>query len=752
MKIPSSETFLTMFDQIPGVVAFVSIGTLHYEFVNSAFERAFGLTREQIIGSHIKDIIGESNYQFALQYIDQVREGKTVSYENVFNLVSGKRWIEVNYSPMFDDQGRVTTIAVLSNDITSRKNTEEALAANEERFRQLADSTFEAIVIHDKGTLLDVNEAFCRMLGYDRSEVIGKTVMDLVAPESKELVVENIRTGYDKPYENAVVRKDGTVMVLETIGRDIQYEGRMVRVTAMRDLTERKEADRALRESRERLELAAQSAQLGIWDWDIIANKIHWDDQMFRLYGITERPASYSVEIWHTGVHPDDVPFAWEACQAALLGEKKYDIEFRVQHPDGSLRVIKADGTVFRDKNGTAVRMLGINRDITDQKRAEEEHQKYDQQLQQMQRLESLGNLAGGIAHDFNNLMGGIYGFIDLATSDPDRENIPVYLSKAVATIDRARALTRQLLTFAKGGAPVRKVGRLSPFIEETTRFALSGSNVKSRFTVQPGLWTSKFDRNQIGQVIDNIVINAQQAMPVGGTLEVTAQNIFFAEKEHPLIPKGKYIRIAIKDSGTGIPREHLSRIFDPYFTTKTMGHGLGLATCYSIVNRHNGCIDVESESGKGTTFTIYLPACAESVQDDSDKRINTHKGTGTFLIMEDERVIRESISSMLGLLGYTAVCKENGKDAVAHFEAEMKEHRSFAGIILDLTVPGGMGGEAAVAEIRKLNTDVPVFVASGYADDPVMQNPTGYGFTASISKPFTLNKLSELLNQYVTK
>jgi two-component system, cell cycle sensor histidine kinase and response regulator CckA len=622
MKSLTFDQLLKMFDQIPGIIAFVGTDTLQYEFVNKAFETSFGLPRDKIIGSHIKDIIGEANFQFALGYIDKVRNGESVSYENTFNLTSGKRWIQVNYSPMFDAQGRVTTIAVLSNDITARKLAEEAIYANEVRFRQLADSTFEAIVIHDKGILLDVNASFCTMFGYDRSEVVGKPVMDLVAPESRDLVLRSIRTGYDKSYENGIVRKDGTVVAIETIARKIQHEGRTVRVTAMRDITERK--------------------------------------------------------------------------------------------------------------------------------KAEEEHLKYVQQLQQMQKLESLGILAGGIAHDFNNLMGGIYGYIDLANGETDKNSISTYLAKAMATIDRARALTRQLLTFAKGGAPIQKIGNLFPFVEETAKFALSGANVSCHFDVPQDLWACNFDKNQIGQVVDNLIINAQQAMPVGGTIELSALNISLSEKEHPLLIKGNYVKMSVKDCGIGIPKEYISKIFDPFFTTKARGQGLGLATCFSIIKRHGGCIDVESELGKGSTFKVYLPASSVSVLDASDKIIPMHKGTGCFLVMDDEEVMRETMRTILELFGYTVVCKENGHDAVDFFKSEMTENRTFIGMIFDLTVPGSKGGQAAVAEIRKLNTKIPVFVASGYADDPVMKNPVEFGFSASICKPFVIAELSEMLNNYL--
>lgn len=240
--------------------------------------------------------------------------------------------------------------------------------------------------------------------------------------------------------------------------------------------------------------------------------------------------------------------------------------------------------------------------------------------------------------------------------------------------------------------------------------------------------------------------------MPVGGTIELTARNITLAKKEHPTLEKNNYVKISVKDFGIGIPKELISRIFDPFFTTKAKGHGLGLATCYSIIKRHGGCIDVESEPGKGSTFHIYLPASLNSVSVLMDKPVIHHKGSGTFLIMDDEEVMRETIRDMLMSLGYTVVCKDDGKDAVEYFASEIKVKREITGMIFDLTVPGGMGGKAAVEEIRLLNTEIPVFVASGYAEDPVMKNPAEYGFTASICKPFRRSELSEMLNKHLSE
>ena len=382
--------------------------------------------------------------------------------------------------------------------------------------------------------------------------------------------------------------------------------------------------------------------------------------------------------------------------------------------------------------------------DITDRKRLEEE-------LQKTQKLESLGILAGGIAHDFNNLMGGIFGYIDMAREQSADSILTSYLTRAMNAIDRARGLTAQLLTFAKGGAPVLKAADLFPFVKDAARFALSGSNVSCRVTIEDGLWPCTVDLDQIVQVIDNIVINAQQAMPGGGVIEIAAQNISLGENGRPGLSKGKYVKLSVEDRGTGISKELLSRIFDPFYTTKTKGHGLGLSTCYSIISRHGGAIDVESEPGKGSKFTLYLPASPEpACASEAANAPVAHHGSGTVIVMDDELIMREIIGTMLESLGYTALCVSDGKAALERFQGKINDRTGVVALVLDLTVPGGMGGVEAVAEVRTLDKKVPIFVASGYADDPVMKNPTEFGFTASICKPFKKIDLAEMLEKHL--
>jgi CheY-like chemotaxis protein len=290
----------------------------------------------------------------------------------------------------------------------------------------------------------------------------------------------------------------------------------------------------------------------------------------------------------------------------------------------------------------------------------------------------------------------------------------------------------------------------LFPFVRDTVQFALSGSNVSCRFDIQSDLWLCDIDKNQIGQVIDNIAINAKQAMPDGGTLEVFARNITLSANHYATLKPGRYVEIAIKDHGTGMPQEILQRIFDPFFTTKATGHGLGLATCYSIIKRHDGAIIVESEVGKGSTFHVFLPEAKGTMAEPMDKRTTLFKGSGTFIVMDDEEVMRDVISNMLESLGYSVVCSQNGRATIEFFEMESKSNRQISGAILDLTIPGGMGGKEAIQKLKEISPNTLFFAASGHTDDPIMSSPQEYGFSASISKPFRKSELTEMLEKHM--
>ena len=640
-------------------------------------------------------------------------------------------------------------VAVFS-DISDRKRAEEALQRSEERYRRLIETTNTGYVILDiNGVVVDANPEYVRLSGHAKlDEILGRSVMEWTAEEEKETnaraVAACLKTGFIRNFEITYIDPKGNRTPVEINGTVMESKGERQILTLCRDITERKQAEIAATAEKERLAVTLRSIGDAVIATDVrgdivLMNKVAEDLTGWRLSEATGKPLSdiFNVVNELTREHLEN-PVEKVLSSGKIIELANHTL---LISRDGTERVIADSGAPIRDEHNKIIGVVLVFRDIT-------ERQQFMDAIQRTAKLDSLGILAGGIAHDFNNLLTGIYGYMDLARLASKDARISEYLEAMLATMKRAKALTLQLLTFAKGGSPVQKITPLIPFIEETAQFALSGSNISCRFSFADDLCKCNIDKDQIAQVIDNIVINAQQAMPDGGTIEIYAANLSFKENEHPPLSKGDYVKVSIKDTGIGIPKEILPRIFDPFFTTKLKGHGLGLATCHSIITRHGGCIDAESQPGKGSAFHVYLPASLEATEA-KDATVSMHKGSGTIIVMDDEAVLRDTIRQMLELMGYTVICKHDGKEAVDFFMSETPK-RPFVAMIFDLTVPGGMGGLEAVMEIRKSDKEIPIFVSSGYAENSVMKNPVEYGFTASIAKPFTLGDLSEVLNNHL--
>jgi CheY-like chemotaxis protein len=320
-------------------------------------------------------------------------------------------------------------------------------------------------------------------------------------------------------------------------------------------------------------------------------------------------------------------------------------------------------------------------------------------------------------------------------------------LERAEKALNMSVNLTSQLLTFSKGGKPVKMRISLIPLIENAARFALSGSNSDYRLTLDEGLWHVEADEGQIAQVVQNIVLNAGEAMPDGGTVEISARNVAIPKGSKPILPDGgKYVQTVIKDSGMGINEQYLSRIFDPYFTTKQKGSGLGLATSYSIVRNHGGLIEVTSEAGKGSSFSIYLPA-SEAVEEGSQIPLPFGGRKGKILLMDDESMVRTVAMEMIEALGHEGEGAADGEDAIEKFREAIQSGRPFDIVILDLTVKGGMGGEQAIRKLQEIDPHVKAIVSSGYADNPVVSDYLSYGFAAFLNKPYRIDALRDSLN-----
>ena len=388
-----------------------------------------------------------------------------------------------------------------------------------------------------------------------------------------------------------------------------------------------------------------------------------------------------------------------------------------------------------------ALRELVEELELSIEKRKQMEKAMHD--LQKNRKLESLGVLAGGIAHDFNNVLTGIFGNISLARFQLHEPELAAKrLEDAEQAIVRASDLTRQLLTFARGGEPVLKMVKLNEMLQDTVRLALQGSNVDCAFDLAGDLWPVDADPGQMARVIDNLVLNAAQSMPNGGTVTVRTEKIRNRESGD------RFLRFSVSDTGTGIAEENLERIFDPYFTTRSGGSGLGLATCHSIIKKHGGKIRVESEEGKGSRFIISLPASERGCLSEAEAQIGDCRGQGRVLVMDDEDDVRNIAGGILKELGYTVELAEDGAQAVELYRRRMDEGTPFAAAILDLTIRGGMGGKETIAELLKVDPAVRAIVSSGYSNDAVLANFRDYGFRSVLGKPYRLQELGSVLKK----
>jgi len=424
----------------------------------------------------------------------------------------------------------------------------------------------------------------------------------------------------------------------------------------------------------------------------------------------------------------------------------KQSCELKMHRKDGAVFNARVESKGLTTLDGRITRQQLTIIDITESKLLEAEQQR-------IEKLESIGTLAAGIAHDFNNYLTGIMGNIGLAMRQIEPKSKEMErLEEAERASFKAKDLTQQLLVFSKGGMPIKTPVFMGKLTREAATFALRGSKVKPMFSLPDDLWTIEADEGQINQVISNIIINADQAMPHGGIINIKASNYIISARKGFPIPNGNYVHIAIKDTGVGIPREHLDRIFDPFFTTKQKGSGLGLTTTFSIVKNHDGYLKYESELGIGTTFHVYLPASGKSAPAGEVAVETPIRGTGRILVMDDEDIIREMLRKMLNLAGYEVELTVDGTEAVERYSKSIEHGQPFDAVIMDLTIPGGMGGKEAIRELIKIDPNVKAIVSSGYATDPIMSEYKKYGFSAVVTKPYRVAHLEKTLHSLFRK
>ena len=627
--------------------------------------------------------------------------------------------------------------------------------SREDALRSLAvtENIQEHVLLHDKElTVLWANKAAGDSVELRPAEIVGRHCYEIWHQRNEPCVIcpvlEAMRTGVKQ--EHDVRTPDGRSYNIK--GYPVTDDrGRIVgAVEVTLEITARKRAEEALAREKERLAVTLASIGEGVIATDTSGAVTFLNRAAERLTGWSQHEAlgrklsSVFALVDERTKSPIEDP-----TEAVLRTGAPASLPEGVVlvSRGGERRLIADSAAPIKDADARTIGIIVVFRDVAEKRRLEEE-------IRKSQKLESLGVLAGGIAHDFNNVLTGIMGNASVArlTMQPDDKLSDVLLDIEKAAL-RARKLTQQLLTFSKGGAPIKKATSLGEIIGDTVRFALSGSNVSPAFSLPENLRQVDADADQISHAINNIVLNAREAMSEGGTITVRAENLDVDGGTLPLAP-GKYVKISIRDRGAGIPREDLSKIFDPYFTTKGENHsGLGLAVAYFVVKKHGGHITVDSEPDVATTFTIYLPASAEArARVERLTPAPEAPGHGRILIMDDEEIVRAVLGKMLDRFGYETAFARDGAEAIERYRGAMEAGTPFDAIIMDLTVSGGMGGRDAIELLRLVDPGVKAIVSSGYSDDPVMSDFRRYGFDGVIVKPFRADELREALGRVLAE
>lgn len=697
-------------------------------------------------------------------------------------------WIVENVRAVRDAGGKLLRLHGFVSDITARKEAELALRTSEARFRVLFEHSPIGIIEYDYRptaawleslraagvtdlerwfdqhpeevetalscvAIIGMNAAVLRLVGagsFEEAVANSRRILMAEALASRRRIFLAVWNGEREAEGELTLHSlDGTVRRLHFHWWTPVIDGRPAferTQVALLDLTAARLAERALAAQREQLTVTLRAMAEGVITTDTEGQVQFMNEAAAQFTGWTSelatgRPFEQVCALATDGLerHPQ-IPVT-----AALTQDQAIDLPAHtmLRRRSGEIRRIEGRCAPMHDLTGRAIGAVLVFRDVTDRSRLETE-------LIRASKMESIGVLAGGIAHDFNNLLAVVMGNLTLALLD---EKVPPravkWLKDAERGTLRARELTQQLLTFARGGDPVRAAVSLTDVVKEAAEFGLHGSSCQCEFVFAPNLRAADVDKGQIGQVVQNLVINAVQAMPGGGRIRIVVNNEHLATGTTPL-PAGDYLRLEISDTGRGIAPEHVSRIFEPFFTTKEYGTGLGLATVYSVIRKHSGHITVESEFGKGTTFRMWLPAARNVAAGAGTTPGRLERIRGRVLFMDDEAPIRAMTKALLERLGLEPTVTANGSEAVHEYAVAHASGRPFHAVIMDLTVPGAMGGAEAMREILKIDPEARGIVSSGYSSDPVMSNFRAHGFRGMVPKPYRVTDFARTLREVI--
>ena len=789
----SEEKYRRLFENANDSIFIIDPESRRFLDVNENAAKRLGYTRSELLELTIDEIDTPMASSRNDEIIGELMKSGSVVFEHAHRHKDGTE-IPVEISSRVIEFGGRTVFQSFARNITERKKAGGALREERDRAQQYLDVAGVMLVAIDANQIVSlINKKGAEILGYREEEIVGKNWFDMMIPERMKEDIKNVfgqlMAGEIKPveyFENPIITKSGEERIIAWHNTILMDGSRAITGTLSsgEDITERKKAEDALKLSEARLKALLQLNRMTDASIQDIASFML--EQGVKLTGSTmgftglmnNEGTALATHAVHSpamkGCAVVDQPLHFSMDEAGLwadaVREKRPIIinDYSTPHPEkkglpgGHVPLARVLSLPFMEGD----RVVGVA--VVGNKEAEYDEsdiqqltllmngmwrhilrKKMDDELLKAQKLESVGLLAGGLAHDFNNLLTGILGNIELAKmyADP-ADKVYEKLTDAGQAFSRAKDLTQQLLTFSRGGEPVKKIVSLGALVKNSAKFALRGSNVRCKFFIPKDLLSAEIDEGQITQVISNLIINASQAMPSGGTVKVFCENVVVSQQDALPLKDGEYVRISIRDKGIGMPREHLPKIFDPYFTTKQKGSGLGLATSYSIIKKHEGHIAAESEMGAGTTFHLYLPASMQMTTPAGSDDETLFRGTGRVLIMDDEDAVRTVAGEMLSYLGFSVAFADNGEKALELYGAAQEQGTPFDAVVMDLTIPGGMGGKEAAQKLIEASPNARIIVSSGYSHDPVMAEYRTYGFASVVTKPFKIKELRDSMRQ----
>lgn len=748
----SERKYAGILDLMPDMIGITCRADGSFLEVNKGFETWTGWTREEAIGRTSVEL-GLWEGSVRARAIEMVKEdGCLRNFEFVLTTRSGaKRHALMYLVPIV--LGGTEKLCFMVRDITERKALELRREEDQRFLQTILDSIHDLVFYKDINSIyLGCNDAYAsRYIGVPKERIIGRTDIDFVPdPDLVRKYVESDRkvmeSGRSQQIKNRITMADGqkiSVEVLKTPFYDASGQVSGV-IGVARDMTQHQRALDSITREKETAQRYLDIAGVMFCALNRAGEIILMNKKGSQILGYGE--GELLGRNWFDACLPLAVREEVKGVFALQLSGDLASVEFyenAIIDRNGRERMIAFHNTLMHDEEGVCG-VLFSGEDVTDQRMLQEERHKN-------QKLESLGVLAGGIAHDFNNILAAIMGNISFAKLDMDEaQDAYIPLTRAEKAAQRAADLARQLLVFSKGGQPVKRVASLENIIHEAVSLALSGTNVKGLIDIPAPLEAARVDEGQINQSFHNIIINAVHAMPGGGSLTVHGENVTLNRENMLGLHAGNYVKLSFTDEGCGISEADQEKVFDPYFTTKAGGTGLGLASTHAIIHKHDGQVKVASIVGKGTTFTIYLPSLGKTRIDPVPIRTSAlegHEG-GSILVMDDDEMVRDLVFLALNRIGYTVKTCSNGDEAICLYRSAQDTGKAFSAVLMDLTIPGGMGGVEAARRILALDPGTRLIVSSGYSDDPVMANYSQYGFCAAIGKPYRVEDIAATLRK----